>query len=82
TIKQSPEAMYKKNIWAHDPELYLGKEDDMPLSPEDLSAIEALMDDRIQKMADSYFLPKVEKIVKRQLAATMKTVKDALRPLL
>ncbi len=28
SIKQSPEAMYKKNIWAHDPELYLGKEED------------------------------------------------------
>ncbi|KKM15004.1 hypothetical protein LCGC14_1700440 [marine sediment metagenome] len=29
SIKQSPEAMYKGNIWAHDPELYLGQEDEM-----------------------------------------------------
>ena len=29
SIKQSPEAMYKGNIWAHDPELYLGKEEEM-----------------------------------------------------
>ena len=28
-IKQSPEAMYKGNSWAHDPKLYLGKEEDM-----------------------------------------------------
>ncbi len=34
SIKQSPEAMYKGNIWAHDPELYLGKEEeDMSLDP-------------------------------------------------
>ncbi len=32
--KQSPEAMFKKNIWAHNPELYLGKEEeDMALDP-------------------------------------------------
>ncbi|KKM46754.1 hypothetical protein LCGC14_1559330 [marine sediment metagenome] len=28
-IKQSPEAVYKGNIFAHDPEIYLGKEEDM-----------------------------------------------------
>ena len=28
-IKQSDEAMYKAGWWAHDPEIYLGKEDDM-----------------------------------------------------
>ncbi len=34
SIKQSPEAMFKKNIWAHDPELYLGQEEeDMALNP-------------------------------------------------
>ncbi|KKL58631.1 hypothetical protein LCGC14_2223440 [marine sediment metagenome] len=29
SIKQSPEAMYKGNIFAHDPELYLGEEYEM-----------------------------------------------------
>ncbi len=33
--KQSPEAVYKSGLWAHDPELYLGQEDDMGLTTED-----------------------------------------------
>ncbi len=43
SIKQSPEAMYKRNIWAHDPELYLGQEDDMALNDEDKTYLAGLM---------------------------------------
>ena len=38
SIKQSPEAMYKRDIWAHDPELYLGKEED-DMTPQEVRDI-------------------------------------------
>ncbi len=38
SIKQSPEAMYKVGIWAHDPELYLGKEED-DMTPQEVRDI-------------------------------------------
>ena len=44
-IKQSPEAMYKAGWWAHDPELYLGQEEeDMALDPKaDLTTFKKML---------------------------------------
>ncbi|KKM16880.1 hypothetical protein LCGC14_1681340, partial [marine sediment metagenome] len=48
-IKQSPEAMYKGNSWAHDPKLYLGKEDeDMDKETFKKMLAEALSDTKVQ----------------------------------
>lgn len=41
--KHSPEAIWKRNWWAHDPKLYLGQEDEMPLSNEDKEYLGGLM---------------------------------------
>ena len=54
--KQSPEAVYKAGVWAHDPELYLGQEDEM--SVEEMKALIAEHERRVphygfQQIADN-----------------------------
>ena len=41
--KQSPEAMYKSGIWAHDPELYLDKEEEMVTDAEFLKQLNRVL---------------------------------------
>ncbi len=36
---QSPEALYKAGWWAHDPELYLGQEDEDDMTPEQMKEL-------------------------------------------
>ncbi|KKK60345.1 hypothetical protein LCGC14_3025320, partial [marine sediment metagenome] len=42
TDKKSSEAVHKSGIWAHDPELYLGKEEDMGMTAEEKSLVDTL----------------------------------------
>ncbi|KKK55416.1 hypothetical protein LCGC14_3074770 [marine sediment metagenome] len=55
-------AFSKSGWWAHDPELYLGKEeeDDMPLNQEDLDAINRIVERQVKQRIDDYLLPKME----------------------
>ncbi len=48
--KKSPEAVYKSGIWAHDPELYLGKEEDDMLTKEEIEQMisSAIRHDNVQ----------------------------------
>jgi len=63
--KQSPEAVYKSGIWAHDPELYLGVEDDMAMTE---AQRRAEIRDEVRKMVvhaiaeDGTTLPAVQKL--------------------
>lgn len=58
-----------RNPWAAKFALINEWEDDMQLSQEDLDAIDTIMERQIKRRADDYILPKVEKIIKRELEA-------------
>jgi murein DD-endopeptidase MepM/ murein hydrolase activator NlpD len=75
TNRQSSEAVYKVGVWAHDPELYLGQEDD-DMNVEEMKALIAEHERRVahysfQQIADN--LPDLNQhlrnIVKRLIAA-------------
>ena len=65
--KQSPEAVYKVGLWAHDPELYLGQEDEM--TPEQERIIKELI------VAQTAYLEERQ----NQIHAALKTQLNALK---
>lgn len=52
--KQDPTAFYKNGWWAHDPELYLGKEEDMVLTTEDKEWIKAKFEGAIRRVQEMH----------------------------
>ncbi len=68
--KQSPEAIYKTGIWAHDPEVYLGQEDEMN------EADEA----KVQKMIEAAFIKQnTSKWRLKQIADLLPNINKHLR---
>ncbi len=67
SIKQSSEAMYKKNIWAHDPELYLGQEDEM-----DEEEVRRLARNEVIDVFDRFFAEGTDTRTLRQLMKQLK----------